>query len=637
MKFLILSFFSLLSTVSFSQKYTVKNINPKSFDIARYGNDTIYNAIIEHNIGNSYFSFSSAGNLIVIHEVKKRIHILKKDGYHYGDITIPLYKKDRSNSENLKIKDAYTYNLVDGKVVRTKFNEKETYEDKYIGNTWYVSFSMPDVKEGSIIEYTTEVTSPFYSDIPEWYFQQEIPVKYSEYQIVIPKRIIFLNYTKGNISLKQSVIDGGYIYSAQNIPAMVNEGHIDNINNYKSSVVYLYNGFRKRNGKAMTYSGDWPEVIKTIHEHNRLGGQLTDIDFCKDKANELTKDINSTKDKIETILSYVQQNYYWNNTYSLGSNQALKDVYTSRRGNSADINLLLIAFLRNVGVMAYPVVLSTVNHGAVYVPHVDAFNQLIVGVQMGSQTHLLDATNKYSEIDIIPLQNLNRTGRIVINENKSMDLSLEPNKLSKSQINAYLSFVEGNNSLKGIVRENSTHYQAYRGRNYYDEQTDEDIKKLLENHYLIDIDSLKIENRNTKNTPLKEFYSFTREKSYDFIGDKIYLSPTFMYGIKESPFKQKERHYPIFFHYPSEDVYNITYEIPEGYEVEYIPESKVLKLSDNSLEFSWKITYDDQRIRISITNRFSQRFIDSSNYQAIKAIYEDYLKFNNEKIVLKKI
>src|SRR5690606_25782680 len=137
----------------------------KSYNIKKYGYGTCYNAIIEYNIVNIYFSFSSTRNLIVIHEVKKRIHILKKDGYHYGDITIPLYKKDRSNSENLKIKDAYTYNLVDGKVVRTKFNEKETYEDKYIGNTWYVSFSMPDVKEGSIIEYTTEVTSPFYSDI----------------------------------------------------------------------------------------------------------------------------------------------------------------------------------------------------------------------------------------------------------------------------------------------------------------------------------------------------------------------------------------------------------------------------------------------------------------------------------------
>src|SRR5690606_42026306 len=102
MKFLILSFFSLLSTVSFSQKYTVKNINPKSFDIARYGNDTIYDAIIEHNIGNSYFSFSGSGNLIVIHEVKKRFNILKKDGNNYEDITIPLYKKDLSICKILK-------------------------------------------------------------------------------------------------------------------------------------------------------------------------------------------------------------------------------------------------------------------------------------------------------------------------------------------------------------------------------------------------------------------------------------------------------------------------------------------------------------------------------------------------------
>lgn len=636
MRSLIFIITCFLSTATFAQHYKIKKITPKSFDLTKYGNDTIYDAIVEYNIGNSFFSISSKGQFTVVHETKKRIHILEKDGYHYGDITIPLYKKNRDETEVLEIKDAYTYNLVDGKVVRTKLDDKEIYESKHTGNTWTATFSMPNVKEGSIIEYTTKVTSSFYHHIPEWYFQQEIPVKYSEHKFVIPERMIFLNYTKGNIKLKQSVIDGGYIYSASDIPAMVTEEHTDNIDNYRSSVAYLYNGFRKKTGRAVTYSGDWPEVIKTIHEHNQLGGQLNDIEFCKAKTEELVKDLTHTKDKIDAILTHIQQNYYWNKTLSIGAKQKLEDVYKHKNGNSAEINMLMIAFLQNAKIMAYPVVLSSVGHGMIHLPHVDAFDQLIVGVQLGEQIHLLDATNKYSELDVVPLHNLNRTGRIVINENKSSDISLAPQKVSKSQLNAYLELIEGSNNIRGVVRENSTFYKAFETRNFYDGKTDSEVREMFENYLSMTIDSLKIENKSAKNRPLKEYYSFTREKSFDIINEKIYLSPAFVFGINESPFKQQNRQYPIYYPYPSNKTYHIVYDIPEGYEVDFVPESKITRLSDNSLEFSWVILHDDNKIKISIEQKIYKRYIEPAYYQSLKTIYEDYLNFINSKIVLKK-
>ena len=45
-----------------------------------------------------------------------------------------------------------------------------------------------------------------------------------------------------------------------------------------------------------------------------------------------------------------------------------------------------------------------------------------------------------------------------------------------------------------------------------------------------------------------------------------------LFAIDENPFKQEKRDYPIDFKYPIHDSYTITYNIPQGYVVESIPE-----------------------------------------------------------------
>jgi hypothetical protein len=57
---------------------------------------------------------------------------------------------------------------------------------------------MPNIKEGSIIEYnirTTNLSSP-----RDWYFQRSIPVNYSEYQMSVPE--YFTYNLKGFVSPK---------------------------------------------------------------------------------------------------------------------------------------------------------------------------------------------------------------------------------------------------------------------------------------------------------------------------------------------------------------------------------------------------------------------------------------------------
>ena len=94
-----------------------------------------------------------------------------------------------------------TYNLVNGKIEKTKLNGDGEFKDN-VNKFWSIKkITMPNVKEGSIIEYKYTIKSPFFSNLQDWKFQQTIPVDYSEYKTIIPEYFSYNFYSRGNILL----------------------------------------------------------------------------------------------------------------------------------------------------------------------------------------------------------------------------------------------------------------------------------------------------------------------------------------------------------------------------------------------------------------------------------------------------
>lgn len=76
-------------------------------------------------------------------------------------MSIFLYSSGRSEEKIQNLKAA-TYNLEDGKLVATELDKKSIFKDKYDKNRMQMKFTLPAVKEGSIIEYSyTQVSDVF--------------------------------------------------------------------------------------------------------------------------------------------------------------------------------------------------------------------------------------------------------------------------------------------------------------------------------------------------------------------------------------------------------------------------------------------------------------------------------------------
>ena len=97
--------------------------------------------------------------------------------------------------------DVATYNLVNGKVEKTKIKSDGEFTEqvnKYWGRK---KISLPNVKEGSIIEFEYILESPRIGVFKDWKFQDGIPVNYSQFETIVPEYFDYKAFQKGSFYL----------------------------------------------------------------------------------------------------------------------------------------------------------------------------------------------------------------------------------------------------------------------------------------------------------------------------------------------------------------------------------------------------------------------------------------------------
>ncbi|MEL7145425.1 MAG: DUF3857 domain-containing protein, partial [Bacteroidota bacterium] len=137
--------------------------------------------------GNLSYRLDSEGSIFFDLEVHKRIKIYNTNGFDYANISIPYYAGAGSDKVNIDYVKGATYNLEDGKMVKTKLTNDlmVTENDSKYHKTKKLTFAQ--VKEGSVIEYKYTMSSNRFWDIPDWTFQEAIPVVWSQYSSSIPE------------------------------------------------------------------------------------------------------------------------------------------------------------------------------------------------------------------------------------------------------------------------------------------------------------------------------------------------------------------------------------------------------------------------------------------------------------------
>ncbi|MGI9550662.1 MAG: DUF3857 domain-containing protein [Aurantibacter sp.] len=602
-------------------------------------------AILYRDQNTYYLSGQGYANLVT--EVHERIKIYSKDGFEHATEFINLYST-RSDEESVSKIVAYTYNLENGQIVKSKLEKDQIFKTELSYNYNQAKFTMPNVKEGSVIEFKYKITSPFIWNIDDFRFQHSIPVKRLHAQIRTPKGFNFkqthkgfLLFTPKTVTRKDHRVGMDMViktYDLTDVPSLKEESYVDNINNYRAGVMFELVSINIPGSVYKSYAQTWSDVAKTIGSSSAYKNELDKTRSFDDELDLLLTGKTNKLEITKLLFDHVKNTTEWNGVDGKYFQHGLKKTLKEKKGNAADINLLLVAMLRYAGVKANPVVISTKDNAFPFFPTLERLNYVIAHAKIGDKQYFMDATEEFSDLNLLPIKDYNWKGLLVDNENmvwSHIDV-ISPKKAT----NTYLLTAElsTDGTLGGKCQTRLTNHTAYSFREKFKNKSLEEFLADKESKLSgIEISNYEAKNADTYKGPISETFDFNFEGGADVINDKIYMSPLSFLRMEENPFKAETREYPIDFGYAFGDKYMLNITIPEGYEVESIPETIVLRLPENLGEFKYIAGQKDNRIQLSINFEVNKAMIGPQNYPFLKEYFNQVITKEAEQIVLAKV
>ena len=641
-------------------------IDRQELESTHYDGDSSAAAVVLHRSVQYRYAYRQGDGFQLMRDVHERIKIFDNSAYDYATVTETLYTS-RNGQETISSMRGLTYNLTGGEVTEDKIRKSDILTESY--NEYYnrEKFTMPNVREGSVIEYEYTVTSPFAFSLDEIVLQYDIPIARQDIRIAIPEFYEFKPQVKGYLPLDpkysrvQDKIDytvtstdrtnnGGnatmsrreypYVtnvteFNMNNVPALREEPFVNAMDNYRASVNYELLWVQYPGEARENYSTTWEKVIDRIQDSDRFGSQLRRSNYFKDALAGILKPEMSEAEKAAAVYRHVQNHMNWNGLAGYMTDKGVKTAYEEKAGNVADINLMLVSMLREAGLNANPVLLSTRDNGVPMFPTRDGFNYVIAQVQVGEGSVLLDASDKFTEPNIIPIRALNWFGRAIDPSGEHPGLNIIPSRPSEETTMINLEFSE-NGSFSGQLRNSIKDYRAYRYRQQFAGLSDDDYREAIQNRNEgmavseLSRDHLKI------GRPVQETLKFTIADAWSEAGDKIYFNPMSVWAERENPFKEEARKYPVDFAYPYQEKYMVNIALPEGYRVESLPESVAFSLDQDMGAFRYQIQSNGASLQLLVQVGMNHAVIPATYYAGLREFFETIVQKESEQVVLTK-
>ena len=663
--------FTLLCSAFFvsAQKAPIKfgDVSLADLQLKSYDQDSFASAVFLADYGSSTIAYTQNAGFSLTFERTFRIKIFKKEGFDWADFEIPLYNSG-SDREKLTGLKAITYNLEGGKIIETKIKNDAIFEERTNENWQLTKLTFPNVKEGSVLEITYKVHSPFMFNFQDWQFQHQIPVVWSEYRATIPEYYNYERYLQGYVALsvvetsesnntitfmssdrddftgavrgtnvdKVTYVDKRFRWAAQNVPAFKMEPYMTTYMDYISKIHFELSYYKFPNQPIKPVMGSWEEINARYAESADCGGQVKGNGFLGKIVEEITAGLTTDEQKIAAIDAYVKGSIAWDGSSRKFTDASMRKVLDEKKGSSAEINLILASMLEKANFQVSPVLISTRDHGFVRetVPVSSQFNYVICQVEVGGKKILMDGTDGLLPTGVLPERCLNGNG-LVISKNGYAWVKLASSLKSRQLISASVDLTK-DGGMTGKLQYDRTGYFARDGRKKYLLKGEPDYIKEFLNGKTWQLGKSSFSNTRDISQVFKEEHELEIADHTTASSDVIYLNPFVVSRIEENPFKLETREFPVDFGSASDRTYMLKVTIPEGFTVYEIPQSKMLVLPENGARYIYNVARIDNTITLTRTLQINKSIFTQDQYGALREFYNQVVAKEAEQIVLKK-
>ncbi len=576
-----------------------ENINADEWELEQYELDTTAEALICFDVAE--IKYEPHIESTILHR-KQRIKVLNNAGTKFGEIELTLSRGQRvlkfeavCSNKNNDVVESYPIDIKDA-FVHSPSTSLTIYK-----------FALPNVKPGSIIQFQYKLLIPGMHKVPKWYFQADIPTRYSSYTIhMIPFYEFTFHLQASDQECIQSTNEadttrrfGTLVYrekvtkfQMENIPSLKQTDH----RNERMKISFQLSGYLRRPGEMVEVLSTWQQLNDRLLKIESFGKY---INRSEKMAGRLLKEINlaeqeSPRSKSLTLIEHLRAFSKFNESYSPLASITPKEFLKERSGNSADINLFLVGLLRSAGLRADPVILSTYWNGEVNkdFPFYGYFNHVVVLVDHGEQSFLADATDIHAAYDRLGLTAINENG-LKIYDGKPVWVDLNAKHTSSLSHRIEVDVTPDQDQVKATIISHSSDLEAYQLRKIFENDSSL-IRKYYENSGFNMIEDLRTSQYDNVTSP----YTIACKGilNFDKIGKLIFLNP---FSISPTGVVSQSSESDIWINrFPRSEKFDLSIHKPEKLEIINLPQDTLI----SNETFEWQITCNEalEEVRLQV-------------------------------------
>lgn len=592
-------------------------------------------AFILVKTGETDFNLTGQGYLET--EFRFRIKVLKDRGVERANVVIPYYAE--SNLQDIEHVSGATYNLDDaGNIVTSKLEKSGIYSKPLNSKFSEIAFTLPDVKKGSIIEYKFTKVSRNFTNIDPWAFQDEIPTRFSRYSLAVPAYFDFTYTIHKRLPVDIADDDGlrpAKTFTMRDIPSLKDEPFMSARQDYLQHIDFQISAIQYPGQTARVFRSTWDKLDEEMVQSEVLGAQLHRNIPHTDSLQTALKGLKDSTARMKAVFDYVRRSMDWDHVHAFHS-QSVRDAWEKRRGSSGDINLILVNLLRDAGLRAYPLLVSTRSHGAVNLayPLLAQFNEVMAYVKADGRTYVLNAAERYTPYTLIPYDVRSSEG-FVVDAKVSGWVSLVDNQSSFRNTVVLNGDVDARGHLRADVSVLSYDYSKINRRR----RLDEGLDRLKETYFVkpynnLSVDSLHVSDQDNDSLPLEQDMKCFIALQHS--GDYWFFTPNLFLGLEKNPFVQERRFSDVDFGYAQSYMIVGTVNIPDGFQLETLPKNIRMITQDTSIILERVMQSGDGQLRYRIAVDFKRPVYFADEYDTFKEFYKRLFATLNEQVILRK-
>ncbi|MDX1618692.1 MAG: DUF3857 domain-containing protein [Balneolaceae bacterium] len=508
-------------------------------------------------------------------------------------------------------------------------------------------FTMPEVQDGSVIEYAYRVKRRYIEELPDFHLSHQAPTAVVKATIRYPR---YLRYDvvpvdfSGRVRHVEQRIDTSSVpkvfsipqpeplvvdhWIARNVPAVKEEAFISSIDDYRGKLKFQLKEFgipRQR------LENSWELVVARIRREQDPWSVIDRHERARRLGEEVARTAGTLEQAQDSIFRYLNDAVRFSEARGSFSTTEDDSVLVGKPVSQPAINQTLVAMLEGAGINAWPLLISSRPYGRINrtFPSYFQFNGQIVYSEIGGTGYFMDASYSHSYPGLLPVESYNETG-LVLKKNSYEWIEIRPsNSIFSIRIDVAGS-LNRDGDLQGHI--SASHYgypaQLIREKSSGGGDAESIVREALFDGYTgIRLVNSAILNLEQYGDTVKLDSDFRIENYATSFTDALEYRPMVVGYLMSNPFGDGRRDLPVTLDAPEKlDLY-YSIELPDGFTLGEGSQNRAINLPGASLQEEYRS--GRQSVRYEFHIDIDRKQFEPELYPQLLDLYERWVDLSN--------